>query len=178
MSNPFGVDRDAAKRIMNASAADYAITKFLFISFPASRRKKAPWWSESDYHSWLNEKSCYPDIWKAKVESDEYLVAIANARVSRGGPPLQAISLRPTWLTDAKGTGWVQLGRAGSHGQVTREDVARVAVCLLSRDDTAGWFDLFQGDVEIEDAVEAAVKEKVNCIEGEDIQRIHQLADG
>ncbi|KAM5357149.1 hypothetical protein ACJZ2D_016562 [Fusarium nematophilum] len=177
MSNPFGVDRDAARFIVKASAADSDIIKFLFISFPASRKKRAPWWSESAYRDWLTEKSSYADIYQAKLEADEYLVAQVNARASRGGPHFQAISLRPTWLTNAKGTGRVQLGKGGCAGQVTRDDVARVAVSLLSRHDTKGWFDLFQGDIKIEDAVETVVKDGINCIEGEDIQSMYRLAD-
>ncbi|KAK7408132.1 hypothetical protein QQX98_009723 [Neonectria punicea] len=177
MSNPFGVDRDAAKFIMKASVADSDIVKFLFISFSSSRRKRAPWWSESAYHDWLAEKSSYPDIYQAKLEADEYLVAQANARARRGGPHFQASSLRPTWLTNSKGVGWMQLGKGDCVGQVTRDDVARVAVSLLSRHDTNGWFDLFQGDIEIEDAVEAVVRGKVNCIEGEDIEGMYQLVD-
>ncbi|KPM44526.1 hypothetical protein AK830_g2005 [Neonectria ditissima] len=177
LSNPFGVDRDAARFIMKASAADPDITKFLFISFPSSRRKRAPWWPESVYHDWLAEKSSYADIYQAKLEADEYLVAQASARAARGGPRFQAISLRPTWLTNAKGTGRVQLGKSGCVGQVTREDVARVAVSLLSRNDTHGWFDLFQGDIEVEDGVKEVVNDGINCIEGEDVEGMHRLAD-
>ncbi|EOO01024.1 putative nad dependent epimerase dehydratase protein [Phaeoacremonium minimum UCRPA7] len=122
------------------------------------------------------EKSSYPDTWQAKLEADEYLVALAEARARRGGPPFQAISLRPTWLTNARGTRHVQLGKAGCVGQVTREDVAAVAVSLLSRDDTRGWFDLFQGPDEIEKAVDKVVRDGINCVDGEDLDRIYQLA--
>ncbi|KAF2110253.1 hypothetical protein BDV96DRAFT_583735, partial [Lophiotrema nucula] len=54
---------------------------------------------------------------------------------------------RPTWMTNSRGTGKVCLGRAGAVGTVTRQDVATMALGLLSRTDTRGWFDLFEGDV-------------------------------
>ena len=162
---------------MKASTDDSSsVAKFLFISFPSARRKRAPWWSDGDYKDYLAEKSSYPDTWQAKLEADEYLVALAEARARRGGPPFQAISLRPTWLTNARGTRHVQLGKAGCVGQVTREDVAAVAVSLLSRDDTRGWFDLFQGPDEIEKAVDKVVRDGINCVDGEDLDRIYQLA--
>ncbi|KAH6886801.1 hypothetical protein B0T10DRAFT_490365 [Thelonectria olida] len=173
---PFAVDRDASKSFMEASTNDNSVSKFLFISFPSSRRGRAPWWTDEDFQDWMVEKRSYPDIWQAKLEADEYLVALANARARRGGPSFQAISLRPTWLTNSKGTGKVHLGKSRAVGQVTREDVAAVALALLSRHDTRGWFDLFQGDDEIEEAVDSAVRRNVNCIDGEDVERIHELA--
>lgn len=160
---------------MDASANADSIGKFLFISFPASRRARAPWWSDKEYRDWVAEKSSYPDIWQAKLEADEYLVALANARARRGGPPFQAISLRPTWLSNSKGTGKVYLGKSKAVGQVSREDVAAVALSLLSRDDTSGWFDLFQGDVDIEEAVSSVIRGHINCIDGEDVERIYKL---
>lgn len=175
MSNPFAVDRDAAKSFMHASTAAPSVTKFLFFSFPGSRRNRAPWWSEKEYEQFLSEKNSFPDIYQAKLEADEYLVALAEKRIKEGGPPFQAISLRPTWMTNSRGTGKVRLGRAGARGQVTRQDVAAVAVGLLSRNDTHGWFDLFQGDVEIEEAIEMAVQGAINSIEGEDIERMCKL---
>jgi hypothetical protein len=161
---------------MEASANDSSIRKFLFISFPASRRNRAPWWSDKEYRDWVTEKDSYPDVWQAKLEADEYLVALANARARRGGPSFQAISLRPTWLTNSKGTGKVQLGKTGALGKVAREDVAAVTVSLLSREDTYGWLDLFQGDVEVEEAVSAVVRDNINSIEGEDVERMYKLA--
>ncbi|KAF2131254.1 hypothetical protein P153DRAFT_364864 [Dothidotthia symphoricarpi CBS 119687] len=175
MSNPFGVDRDAAKSFMRASADTPTVTKFLFISFPAARRNRAPWWSDSEYRQYVSERSSYPDIQQAKLDADEYLVALANKRAKGGGAPFQAISLRPTWLTNARGTGKVQLGHAGAQGQVTRKDTADVAVGLLARDDTRGWFDLFEGSVGIEEAIDGVVRDGVNSIQGEDVERMYKL---
>lgn len=47
---------------MDASTNADSIGKFLFISFPASRRARAPWWSDKEYRDWVAEKSSYPDI--------------------------------------------------------------------------------------------------------------------
>ncbi|KAF8846515.1 hypothetical protein BDZ45DRAFT_756026 [Acephala macrosclerotiorum] len=88
----------------------------------------------------------------------------------------QAMSLRLSWLTGFP-TGRVQLGKTRALGQVAREDVANVAVELLSREDTRGWFDLVQGGDGIVDAVEKAVNEEINTIEGEDLEAMYVLAD-
>ena len=140
MSNPFAVDRDALKMVIKASVDTPSITKFLLISVPASRRGRAPWWTDTDYQNFISERDSYPSIQQAKLEGDEYLVAMANARVSRGGSRFQAICLRPTWMSNNKGMGTVSLGKTAELGNVAREDVAAVAVTLLSRTDTQGWF--------------------------------------
>ena len=177
MSNPYAVDRDAAKKVIKSSTNTPSVTKLLLISFPASRRGRGPWWTDRDYRNYTSERNSYPSIQQAKLEADEYLVAMANARASRGGPPFQAISLRPTWMLNSKGTGKVHLGKTAALGRVTREDVAAVAVSLLSRDDTQGWFDLVEGNVGIEEAVDTVVRSGINSIEGEDLDRIYKLSD-
>jgi len=37
-----------------------------------------------------------------------------------------------------------------------------------------GWLDLLKGDEEIDTAVNRVVKDKVDCVEGEDLERIYQ----
>ena len=65
----------------------------------------------------------------------------------------------------------MQLGKTnGGKGSVTREDVARVADALLARDDTSGWFDLLGGDEEINHAVERVARDKVDAVDGEDVE--------
>lgn len=147
------------------------------ISFPASRCKPAPWWNARDIQDYTAERDSYPAIADAKIQADQYLVAMANARRVRGGPPFQAISLRPTWLTTGRGTGRVSLGKAGALGNVSIEDTAAVAVEMLRREDVSGWFDLLSGDVGVKDAVDGVVRDKVDCIEGEDVQAMYALAD-
>lgn len=76
-------------------------------------------------------------------------------------------------MTDDPATGKVHLGRTSSRGKITREDVASVAAALLARDDTRGWYDLLQGDDDIESSIETLVKEGFDGIEGEDVDRIY-----
>ncbi|TEY43462.1 hypothetical protein BOTCAL_0370g00120 [Botryotinia calthae] len=80
MSNGNAVDRDAAKKIIKAEVSSLEVTKFLMISFPASRRKKAPWWDNTDYQNFPDETRAYPEIAEAKLNADEYLVAMAKQR--------------------------------------------------------------------------------------------------
>ncbi|KAL2837243.1 hypothetical protein BJY01DRAFT_258443 [Aspergillus pseudoustus] len=187
-SNPYAIDRDAAKAAIAAATSLPSVTKFLMISFPASRRKPAPWWNSRDIADYTSERAAYPDIGDAKIQADEYLVAMANPRRARGGggqhahahahgPPFQAISLRPTWLTTGRATGRVSIGETRALGQVSIEDVAAVAVEMLGREDVSGWFDLVAGDVEIQEAVDSVVQGAVDCIEGEDVEAIYKLAD-
>ena len=65
------------------------------------------------------------------------------------------------------------MGKTSSRGKVTREDVAAVAAALLDRSDTRGWYDLLQGDDNVESAIDSLVKEGFDGIEGEDLDRIH-----
>ena len=51
-----------------------------------------------------------------------------------------------------------------------------MALALLLRDDTRGWFDLLDGsesDPTIDEAIEDLVKSGHSGLEGEDIKRIH-----
>lgn len=130
-----------------------------------------------DIQDYTSEQNSYPEISDAKIQADQYLVAMANARRVRGAPPFQAISLRPTWLTTGHGTGKVTLGKTRATGNVSIEDVAAVALEMLGREDVSGWFDLLSGDVAVKDAVEGVVRDKVDCIEGEDLKAIYALAD-
>lgn len=131
----------------------------------------------SDIQNWQQEINSYPDIAEAKIQADEYLVAMSKARESRFGSPLQAISLRPSWLRTGPPTGRVKLGKTSALGQVNIADVAAVGVSLLARNDTSGWYDLVQGSDTVENAVDMCVKNEVNCIEGEDLDRNFALGD-
>ncbi|PYI00053.1 NAD(P)-binding protein [Aspergillus ellipticus CBS 707.79] len=175
-SDPYKIDRDVAQRIIKAAShADY-VRKFLIISFPASRRQPAPWWNQKDIRQYIAESESYPDIKDAKLQADEYLVAAARQRELLGGPRLQAISLRPSWLLTSSATGRVKLGRTQAVGKVTIGDVASVAVEMLGRDDVGGWFDLVEGREGVERAVDRVVSEGIDCIEGGDLERIYGIA--
>ncbi|KAF4631340.1 hypothetical protein G7Y89_g6789 [Cudoniella acicularis] len=175
MSNVNAVDRDAAKKVIKASVFSSDVRKFIMISFPASRRKRAPWWDETDYQNYLDEIRAFPEIAKAKLDADEYLVAMAKQRNDNSPSVFQAISLRPSWLTNAS-KGKVHLGKTNFSGQVSRADVAAVVVSLLSRDDTTGWFDLVEGSDDVETAVDKAVRDNMSSIEGEDLEQMYSKA--
>lgn len=172
MSNVNAVDRDAAKKIIKAAVSTLEVTKFLMISFPASRRKKAPWWDSTDYQNFLDETRAYPEIAEAKLNADEYLVAMSKQRNDDSPDSFQAISLRPSWLTNTP-SGRVHLGKTKFSGSVSRADVAAVAVSLLSRSDASGWFDLVDGSDDIESAVDNAVQNNLNSIDGEDLEQMY-----
>jgi hypothetical protein len=71
----------------------------------------------------------------------------------------------------------VQPGKTSSRGPITRGDVARVAVALLERDDVQGWWDLLQGEEDIETAVDRLAKEGWDAmLDGEDLDRIYSVA--
>lgn len=100
-----------------------------------------------------------------------------------GDKKFQAIDLRPGALTDQPAKGKVVLGKttASPPGDVTREDVARVAVELLGREDTGreggAWYDLLnpmEGEEgkSIQEAVEGVVKEGWTGLDGQDLERI------
>lgn len=63
--------------------------------------------------------------------------------------------------------GKVSLGKTKARGSIRRGDVAAVAAELLDSE-AKGWIDLLEGDEPIKDAVERVVKDKVDCISGED----------
>lgn len=114
-----------------------------------------------------------PHYAKAKIDADEHFAALANKR-KETDPSFQAINLRPGTLTDeAGGKQGIKLGRTSARGSITREDVAIVAAALLARDDTRGWYDLLQGDDNVEGSIDALVKEGFDGIEGEDLERIY-----
>lgn len=107
----------------------------------------------------------------AKLEADEYQTALAARRKqdpATANRPFQSINLRPGTLKDDPATRKVALGKQGP-GTVTREDVAIVADQLLARADTDGWYDLLNGDVDVEKAVEQVATEKIDAVEHEDV---------
>ncbi|OJJ68243.1 hypothetical protein ASPBRDRAFT_199375 [Aspergillus brasiliensis CBS 101740] len=176
-SDVYGIDRDAAKIIIKAATSHPTVRKFLLISFPASRRKPAPWWDSRDVKDYTSEKNSYPDIADAKLQSDEYLVAMSRKRKLQDSSGFQAISLRPSWLLTSPGTGRVHLGKTRALGQIPIQDVAAVAVGLLSREDTHGWYDLVQGNDRIDEAIDKAVRDGINSIDGENVEEMYKVAD-
>ena len=142
----------------------------------ASRRNNAPWWSQEDCDSAQNtNQNVLKNYFEAKVAADEFFVAWAEKRKREGDFAFQAIDLRPGNLTDDPATGKVLLGKTPSGIKVSRADVAHVAVQLLARDDTRGYYDLLGGSQDVAHAVEKVVREKSDSLEGEDLDRIYAL---
>lgn len=166
----FAIDERAAKHFISASFASPRVTKFLLVSWLGSRRVRPSWMSDEGWEAIQNVfYNVLPAYAKAKLEADEYLTAFAARRKQSQASPFQAICLRPGTLTDEPATGKVQFGKTEGRGNVTREDVAILADRLLARSDTNGWYDLINGDEPIDDAVERVVREKVDVVEGEDV---------
>ncbi len=87
-----------------------------------------------------------------------YLAAKKAADDDIRGRDLDWTILRPGGLTDASGTGHVELAEHAARGQISREDVAAVLLALLDEPRTAGLsLDLISGDVPIDGAVAALV---------------------
>lgn len=172
----YAVDQDAAKHFTAASFASPRVTKLLLISHLGSRRNQPPWMSDEEWARLQHiNADVLPTYARAKLEADEFMTALAARRRRQGGTaaaagPFQAINLRPGYLSDDPGTGKVVLGKTQGTGKVSRDDVADVAVRLLERDDTDGWYDLLNGDELVDQAVERVVREKVNTVEGEDVE--------
>ncbi|EER40265.1 NAD dependent epimerase/dehydratase [Histoplasma capsulatum H143] len=184
----------AAKHFITATFTNPSITKVLLISHIGSRRKQPPWLSADTWARFEHiNQDVLPDYYQAKLAADEYFTAMARKRAAmddeaeaRGGAAgegprkrFQAILLRPGPLMDAPATWKVELGKTkevvlegGVPANVSREDVAIVADRLLARDDTRGWLDLLGGDDEIEEAVERAVRDRVDAVEGEDVDKM------
>lgn len=168
----YAVDQDAAKYILRAALSRPSVTKFLMISHLSSRRKRAPWWTDSDWQAAESFMQINPDYYKAKLEADEYFISLAMKRRQAGDKGFQGIILRPSFLSDEPSTGKVDLGHSRATGMVSREDVAIVADRLLARDDSRGMKDIVGGDVPIDEAVDSVTRPHVCAIDGEDINAI------
>lgn len=162
----YAIDRDAAQHFIRASAHTSRITKFLMVSYTGSRRQQPAWWSDEQ---WAGAQKVNAETLKhyyaAKLDADECLTALATQR----GAGFAAVVLRPGFLTDEEGTGRVALGKTAARGHVRRADVAAVAAELLGNEQANGWYDLLEGEEEISAAVERVVRDKIDCVEGEDV---------
>ncbi|KAI8922505.1 hypothetical protein DFJ77DRAFT_545289 [Powellomyces hirtus] len=149
MPQPRQIDGAAAKAYIAAGASLPTVKKILSISAYSARRKAAPWCSKADAEYWKHEVTSYPDIANAKTDADEHLIAWGNKRAREGDATFQAIAVRP-----------------GGCGEVA----------LLEKSDARGYFDVAGGGtLDVEKAVQKAVEENVDAIEGEDVERISTL---
>lgn len=167
------VDEVAAKAYINSALARPSVKKFLMVSYIASRHGRPPWWNDDDWAAAQKVNTeILPAYFKAKVEADEHLVAVAKKRAKDGDESFQMINLRPGTLTEDP-AGGVTLGKTRARGKSSREAVAQVAAALLARSDTYGYFDMLDGDDKIDDAIDRLVKESHNGLEGEDLDKIY-----
>ena len=171
-ASTFAIDQDAAKHFLTASFAAPSVSKFLMISWIGSRQKQPTWMPDDAWAGIVRGKTeILPTYSQAKLEADEYMTALAAQRKKDPSWPFQAINLRPGTLTDGPATRKVELGKtAKGRGTVSREDVAITADQLLARADVEGWIDLVNGEEDVEAAAEKVGKEKIDAVEGEDVE--------
>jgi hypothetical protein len=171
------IDRDAAVAFTKASIHTPSVKKFLTVSYVASRRGRASWWTDEDWAAAQKvNNEILPTYYKAKVAADEVLTVLAKERfdeeakngVAEAGK-FCGISLRPGTLTDEK-AGGVKIGKIESRGNSSRATVAEAIVAVLNTEGARGWFDMLDGDEDIEGAIQKCVKEGVDAVEGEDIE--------
>jgi len=162
----FAIDRDAAIHFIHAAVATPSVTRFLMVSYLASRRKQPAWWSDAEWAAAEDVNNrVLPRYYQAKIAADEELYKVAKQREG-----FVAINLRPGTLT-LEAAGGVELGRTkGSRGNASRESVARTADALLASEGLGNvWLDLLDGDEPIDKAVERVVRDGVDAAEGESL---------
>ncbi|HEY8295753.1 MAG TPA: SDR family oxidoreductase [Micrococcaceae bacterium] len=106
----YSVDRDAAKRSMDAAAAA-GLRRYVMVSY----------FGAGPDHGVDPEDSFYPYA-QAKADADAYLKATG----------LDWTIVAPSALTDKPATGAVELGSDGAKSNVTREDAALVLAEVLA----------------------------------------------
>ncbi|KAE8440946.1 hypothetical protein EG329_006185 [Mollisiaceae sp. DMI_Dod_QoI] len=169
------IDRDACIHFIRSSIATKGVTKFLVISALNERRNRAPWFDDESY-ALMNKMNTevMPTYYKAKLAADDVLTVEGMERNKKDG--FGWISLRPGMLSDDPETGKVSFGKTRARGGVSRADVAEVGVRLLERDGVSGWFDLLGGEEEVGAAIDRVLKEKVDSMEGEDLEEMKKSA--
>lgn len=128
------VDRDAA--ILLADAAEAAgVGRYVMVSAMSADDRSL----DGDYDE------IFLAYIQAKSEAD------ANVR-ARGG--LRTTIVRPGLLTDAPGTGRVQVADSTGRGEISRADVAAVLLAVLDSPATAGrTFEVISGQTPVEEAL-------------------------
>jgi hypothetical protein len=177
----YAIDRDAAIAFTRASVNTSSIKKFLTVSYLASRRGRPSWWSEEDWKSAqkLNNE-VLPTYYKAKIAADEVLTVLAKERydeeVKNGvsvAERFHGISLRPGTLTEEK-AGGVSIGKLGVGGKTSRATTAETIVATLETDGANGWIDVIDGDEDVSRALKSLVKEGINAVDEEDVEKMKE----
>ena len=90
-----------------------------------------------------------------------YLRAKGRADEELKGSGLDYTIVRPAMLTDAAGTGLVEIAEHVERGEISRDDVAAVLAAVLATPGTAGLtFEVTAGDVPVEEAVSAMARRR------------------
>jgi hypothetical protein len=175
------IDHDAAISFTKASIHTPSIKKFLTVSYISSRRNRPSWWSDED---WASAQKVNNEVlatyFKAKVAADEVLTVLAKERyddeAKKGIPENErfcGISLRPGTLTMDK-PGGVIMGKITCRGQIPRGTVAEAIAIVLGTDGARGWFDMLEGEEDVESAVKRVVKNGEDAVEGEDWKNMEE----
>jgi uncharacterized protein YbjT (DUF2867 family) len=173
----YAIDRDAAIAFTRASVHTPSVKKFLTVSYLASRRERASWWSDEDWKQAQKiNNEVLPTYYKAKIAADEVLTVLAKDRYDEeekngvsGKDKFCAISLRPGTLTDEK-AGGVKLGKIGVGGKTTRATTAEAIVAALETEGAKGWIDVIDGDEDAHQAIQKLTKEGVDVADEEDLE--------
>lgn len=142
-----------------------SVTRFLMVSYLASRRAKPSWWSDESWQAALDiNNNILPTYYQAKIAADEALHKAAKKR----GSDFAGINLRPGTLT-TEPAGKVELGKTKAcKGNASRESVAQVAALLLETEGVkTSWIDLLDGEEDPAEAVQRVVREGIDATEGE-----------
>ena len=177
------IDQDAAVAFTKASIHAPSIKKFLTVSYAASRRKPAPWYTDADWEAAQKvHNEILPHYHKAKIAADEVLTVLAKERfdeeAKKGVPENErfaGISLRPGTLTEEP-AGNVKVGRISNRGYTSRATVAESIVAVLGTEGARGWIDVMDGEENVEAAVKRLVKEGIDAVEGEDFEEQKERA--
>lgn len=172
----YAIDRDAAIAFTRASVHTASVKKFLTVSYLASRRGRASWWSDEDWKAAQNiNNNVLPTYYKAKLAADEVLTVLAKERFDEeekkgisAKEKFCAISLRPGTLTDEK-AGEVKVGKIGVGGKTSRATTAEAIVAALETEGAKGWIDVIDGEEDSHQAIQKLTKEGIDVAEGEDL---------
>lgn len=151
---------------MAAAISAPSVSKFLMVSASLARRAPAPYWGKEDVAVFNAGWKEIPVYCEAKVNADEFLYDESRKLEGSGGKKVgwEDIHLRPGALSDRAATGKVELGRVGAKGDVSRGDVADVAMRLLEKGGAGGlWIDMLNGDEPVGEAVDRVVRDKVTA---------------
>jgi hypothetical protein len=146
------------------------VKRFILVSYLGSRRKPAPWWSETSVGRFHSGNQALKTYYEAKLPPDELLYRLSRTDAVVGDPRrgFAGIVIRPGTLT-MESAGAIDLGKTQT-GSVSRDAVAKTIAVLAEAGDVGSvWLDLVDGEEKVADAVERVVRDNVDAAEGEDI---------